>query len=129
MAIASFESDDEVRNTKGYFMLSSVVRPPTMKSTTSFGWNWLITASIVGENGPMTTVGWLSNSLRKAGRASTESAASSTYDDLQLVPEDTAVVVHLVDADRDAVGPPLGQQRLRAGEGEHPPHDERRQRR
>ena len=84
MAIASLESEEEVRNTNGYFMLSKVVSPPTMKSTTSFGLNWLITASMVGENGPMITVGWLSYSLRNAGSASTESAASSTYADFSL---------------------------------------------
>src|SRR5665213_305390 len=78
IAIASFESEDDVRNTNGYFMLSRVVKPPTMKSTTLLGLNWPMTASIVGENGPMMTVALLSINLRNAGRASTESAASST---------------------------------------------------
>ncbi len=49
-----------------------------MKSATLFGLNWLMTASIVGENGPTTSVGCFSNSFRNAGSASTESAASST---------------------------------------------------
>jgi len=84
MAIASFESDDDVRNTYGLCIVSSCVSPPTMKSATLFGWNWLMTASIVGENGPMTSVGCLSSSFRNAGSASTESAASSTYADFHL---------------------------------------------
>src|ERR1035437_4501842 len=78
IAIDSLESDEEVRNTNFCFMLTSVVSPPTMKSTTSLGWNWLTTPSIVGENGPTMTVGWFNINLRNAGSTSTESAASST---------------------------------------------------
>ena len=78
IAIDSLESDEEVRNTNFCFMLSRVVSQPTMKSTTSLGWNWLMIPSIVGENGPTMTFGWLNSNLRNAGSTSTESAASST---------------------------------------------------
>ena len=57
-----------------------------MKSTTSLGLNWFATASIVGENGPMMKSGWLNSNLRNAGKASTESAASSTYLATSLCP-------------------------------------------
>ncbi len=81
MATASVESEEKVRNTYGTFMLSSCAVPPIMKSATWLGVNWLMTASMVGENGPMTTLGSDSSSFRSAGSASTESAASSALTD------------------------------------------------